>query len=340
MNMSAVAKNYFDALEIEEFVFSHFLEKRASESPEAVFFTFEDQTHTLGDFNKAVNSMARCLMEQGVTHGSVVAVVMATSPEYLCLWFALAKIGAVEVPINSAYLGDILLHQLKTSGAEFCVVDDIFYENVNGVIKDSAVKTCFVRGAESRELSAPYMPFQQLQQMQDDSNLDITISYVDSCGIIFTSGTTGPSKGVLLSYRYLTAYGVMYADINKFQDDEVLMNFLPFFHLSGKFITIATLVSGGRMRLMPKLSISGFMEEVRIHGITHFLGVGGICNMLLTLPESPEDAASTIRTIYAVPDPDGPHHIIEKRFNCRMTTVFGSTEVGLPLFRSLDTGYR
>lgn len=340
MNAAINPVNYFKKMPIEDFVFSHLLERRAAEDKEAIFFTFEDKEYTLGGFNSQVNQMARNLVEQGVSKGTVVAVVMATSPEYLCLWFALAKIGAIEVPINSAYMGDILLHQLNTSGASFCVIDKNFYNNVNDVITGSEVKTCFVKDSEPQRLTAEFKEFGQLQKIQDDSNLDIEITYRDSCGIIFTSGTTGPSKGVLLSYRYLTAYGVMYADINVFHDDDVLMNFLPFFHLSGKFITIATLVCGGRMRLQSKLSVSGFFDEVKTHGITHSMGVGGVCNMLLSRPPLPDDADNTLRTIYAVPDPDVMHHKIEQRFNCRLTTVFGSTEVGLPLFRSLDTGYR
>lgn len=337
--MTLTTDNFFNRLNIEEFVFSRFLENRANAAPGAVFFSYQDQTFTLGEFNAQVNQMARCLMAKGVTKGTVVAVIMTTSPEYLCLWFALAKIGAIEVPINSAYKGEILLHQLKTSAASYCAIDSMYFGHVDEVIADTNINTCFVKAPDAAQLGGIYQCFTQLQQAEEQGNLDLDISYRDNCGIIFTSGTTGPSKGVLLSYRYLTAYGVMYADINGFQDDDVLMNFLPFFHLSGKFITIATLVCGGKMRLLPKLSISGFLEEVRQQGITHFMGVGGVCNMLLSRPESPEDGDNTIRTIYAVPDPDVAHHKIEQRFKCRLTTVFGSTEVGLPLFRGLNTGY-
>jgi crotonobetaine/carnitine-CoA ligase len=132
----------------------------------------------------------------------------------------------------------------------------------------------------------------------------------------------------------------MYADINGLRSDDVLLNFLPFFHVGAKFLTIATLVCGGRMRLLPRLSISTFLDEVTHHGVTNFVAVGGVCNMLLSKPPRPDDAQSSIRTIYAVPDPADIHEEMERRFGCRMTTVYGSTEVGLPIFRGVDDDYR
>ncbi|MBR9911397.1 MAG: ATP-dependent acyl-CoA ligase [Gammaproteobacteria bacterium] len=331
---------YFDATTPSECVFHRILEKRAAQQPDATFFTFEDQVFSYADFNARANQMARRLREEGVEYGSAVAVLMKTSPDYLLLWFALGKLGAIEVPINCAYYGDILLHQLRTSNATFAVVDSDFNAAMQAVINESAVEKCFVRGRLIEPGQQPWWDFSQLQAHQNSDNLGVEVAHSDPGGIIFTSGTTGPSKGVLLSFHYLTAYGVMYADVNALQADDVIYNFLPFFHMSGKFKTIATLVCGGKMRLKERLSISGFLDEVREYGVTNFVGVGGICNMLLSRPEEPSDAETSIRTIYAVPDPDAAHHELERRFHCKITTVFGSTEVGLPLFRGADDGYR
>ncbi len=171
---------------------------------------------------------------------------------------------------------------------------------------------------------------------EDPADLGLASPHDEIGGIIFTSGTTGPSKGVLLTHHYLAAYGAMYADINGLRADDVLLNFLPFFHIGAKFLTIATLLCGGRMRLLPRLSISTFLDEVNTHGVTNFVAVGGVCNMLLSRPPQADDAACSIRTIYAVPDPADIHQEMERRFGCQMTTVYGSTEVGLPVFRGVE----
>lgn len=338
--MSQVTQ-YFDNIPPEQMLFSQLLEQRAETIPNQQFFSFESETYSYAEFNSLANKIARNLAIEGIGYGSVVAVLMDTSPNYLALWFALGKLGAIEVPINTAYHGDILLHQLRTSGATYCAVDIDYLEILRNVRADSKIQRCFVLGEASELNETNEKNFSELLSPQDSQNLAVDIKHYDTGGIIFTSGTTGPSKGVLLSFRYLTAYGVMYADINSLKSDDVILNFLPFFHMSGKFLTIATLVCGGQMRLQKRLSISTFLNEVREHGITNFVGVGGICNMLLSSPASPNDADTSIRSIYAVPDPDSAHKELVARFNCQINTVFGSTESGLPIYRGgVNDGYR
>lgn len=338
--MSQVTQ-YFDNIPPEQMLFSQLLEQRAETIPNQQFFSFESETYSYAEFNSQANKIARNLAIEGIGYGSVVAVLMDTSPNYLALWFALGKLGAIEVPINTAYHGDILLHQLRTSGTTYCAVDIDYLEILRNVRADSKIQRCFVLGEASELNETNEKNFSELLSPQDSQNLAVDIKHYDTGGIIFTSGTTGPSKGVLLSFRYLTAYGVMYADINSLKSDDVILNFLPFFHMSGKFLTIATLVCGGQMRLQKRLSISTFLNEVREHGITNFVGVGGICNMLLSSPASPNDADTSIRSIYAVPDPDSAHKELVARFNCQINTVFGSTESGLPIYRGgVNDGYR
>jgi crotonobetaine/carnitine-CoA ligase len=340
MNLPFMTGKHFQDAAPQNVVFSRLLEARAVQLARQTFFTFKDGTFTYGEFNRLVNRVAHCLRDAGLVRGTSVAVLMDTSPEYLALWFALAKIGAIEIPINTAYHGDMLLHQLVVSNATVCIVDSAYLTAVQHVVKASAVKTMYVRGKLSEAPSAARKDFTELLASNLTKNPDIPIDHDELTCVIFTSGTTGRSKGVLLSHHYLTAYGYMYADINALRDDDVVMNFLPFFHIAAKFLTIATLVCGGKMRLLQRFSISTFLDEVRSFGITNFVGVGGICNMLLSRPPEPSDADTTIRTIYAVPDPSDIHDELERRFKCSITTVYGSTEAGLPIIRGAADEYR
>ena len=330
---SMPAQDYFHSIPIEEMIFSRLLESRTRTDADQCFFTFESEQFSYSEFNTRSNMIANRLTELGVGYGTVVAVLMDSTPDYLALWFALGKLGAIEVPINTAYHGDLLLHQLKTSGATWAFVDAEYLKAIRAARVGSEIQCTVIYGGIETDSDQSEIAFDELSSAGRGANPDVHVQYQDVGSIIFTSGTTGPSKGVLLSYRYLTAYGVMYADINSLKGDDVVMNFLPFFHLSGKFLTIATLVCGGRMRLQKRLKISSFMDEVRTFGITNFVGVGGICNMLLSQPPNEADKRLPIRTIYSVPDPDQAHHELIDRFDCRITTVFGSTEAGLPIFR-------
>ncbi|MFF3892581.1 AMP-binding protein [Streptomyces sp. NPDC001812] len=336
---------YLESIPTHELTIVRLLERRAALAPEGPFYSWADSVSTFGEFNAAVNRMARRLVAAGITRDTHVAVLMNTSPDYLTLWFALAKVGAVEIPINTAYMGDMLRHQLTTSTATVCVADATFAPRVAEVAPSvPGLAHIFVRADQTADGAGGGVPgsrnFAELLADDDEANLGIEVRHDSTAGIIFTSGTTGPSKGVLLSHHYLAAYGAMYADINGLCSDDVVLNFLPFFHIGAKFQTIATLVCGGRMRLLPRLSISTFLDEVTTHGVTNFVAVGGVCNMLLSKPARPEDAHSTIRTVYAVPDPADVHEEMERRFGCTMTTVYGSTEVGLPIFRGVGDEYR
>lgn len=332
---------YLDTIPPRDLTVVRLLERRAADSPDGTFFSWADDTTTFGEFNAAVNRMARRLQHEGVTPGTHVAVLMDTSPDYLTLWFALAKVGAVEIPINTAYLGEMLHHQLTSSTATVCVADAAYAERIVQIAPSiPRLEHLYVRGRPSPIIGAASRDFAVLLAADVETDPGLDVDHDSTAGIIFTSGTTGPSKGVLLSHHYLAAYGTMYADINGLRSDDVLLNFLPFFHVGAKFLTIATLVCGGRMRLLPRLSISTFLDEVTRHGVTNFVAVGGVCNMLLSKPPRPDDTQSSIRTIYAVPDPADIHEEMERRFGCRMTTVYGSTEVGLPIFRGVDDDYR
>jgi len=336
--MSEVVR--LDQWKPDDVVFARMLEARAETAGDDTFFDFAGRSWGVREFNAYANRIAHNLVRSGVTSGTVVGVLMNTSPDYLGLWFALAKIGAVEVPINTAYRGELLRHQLATSHASVCIVDLEFaaeVEQVRRALPDLA--RVVVRGADGGPVIGAE-DFGDLLVPAPEHDLVESPDYDDIAGIIFTSGTTGPSKGVLLSHYYVTAYGLMYAEINRLRQDDVIFNFLPYFHMAAKFLTIATLASGGRMLLSPRLSISTFLDDVKTHGVTNFVGVGGICNMLLATPEAPTDRDLPIRTIYAVPDPAEMHDDLERRFNCHITTVYGSTEAGLPIFRTVDDEYR
>jgi crotonobetaine/carnitine-CoA ligase len=318
------------------------LEDRAERASESVFYTWGDSAETVGDFNRRVNRYARNLAALGVGTGTHIVVLMDTSPDYLALWFAIAKLGAVEVPVNAAYHGEMLRHQIVISGATVAVADAAYASRIEELaVGIPDVGRVIVRGGHRpSDRARRWTDFAELYADNDESDLGIPVPYESLSGVIFTSGTTGPSKGVLLSHHYLAAYGLMYAEVNQLRDDDVVYNFLPFFHVSGKFLTLATLAANARMRLSPRLSVSIFWEECRRYGVTNFVGVGGICNMLLAQPRRDDDAATALRTVYAVPDPADIHEEFENRFGCRMTTVYGSTEVGLPIVRGPEDPYR
>lgn len=336
---------YLSQMAAEDVTMVRLLEERAARDGDSTFFTWGETSTTVGEFNRQVNRFARHLRRLGVAEDTHVLMLMDNSPDYLALWFAIAKLGAVEVPVNTAYHGALLRHQINTAKATFAVIEDAYAGRLLELgdtvpqLQDVLVRPARPGGGPPTGGPFRWHEFSAFAEPVDDRDLGVAVRYDSTGGVIFTSGTTGPSKGVLLSHHYLAAYGLMYAEVNQLDSSDVILNFLPFFHVSGKFLTLATLAMDARMHLQPRLSVSTFWDEIRRHGITNFIGVGGVCNMLLAQPPTPEDSRTSVRTVYAVPDPAEIHREFEERFACTMTTVFGSTEVGLPIFRGPRQAY-
>src|SRR3954465_11272611 len=143
--------SHFAPAAAEDVVLVKLLERRAAEEPGAVFFTFGDEEHARGGFNARVNRVARNLQDQGIGEGAHVAVLMDNSPDYLALWMALGKVGAVEIPINTAYHGAWLERQWSVGEAAFCIVDAAYLPAVLAVAGDlRELQRVIVRGSTER----------------------------------------------------------------------------------------------------------------------------------------------------------------------------------------------
>lgn len=324
------------------------LEAAAEARPDQLFYTWADQRFTLGDVDRAADALAGALYSQlGIGPGTRVAVLMGTSPHYLHLWLALAKLGAVEVPINTAYRGQLLSYQLNSVGAEWCVCDGALVDRLVEVADDlPALQGVVVNGEQTTLDISRATAFgrrvldvralDELEQGGDGVDLQPRPGHTEIGCIIFTSGTTGPSKGVTLSHHHEASFGFLYGDIVDLSADDTILNYLPFFHIAAKFLTTACLVTGASMRLEPALHIDGFWDEARRHGITNFVAVGGVCQMLLKQAPAADDPDNPVRVVYAVPAPAQQYHEFQERFGVKLVEAYGSTETNLVLHTRLD----
>jgi crotonobetaine/carnitine-CoA ligase len=307
------------------------LEIRAAESPMRPFVRFGDRWWTYGDIERHASALAASLRELGVQPGQHVVVMMPSSPLYLALWFALSKLGAVEVPVNGAYRGEVLTHILRTAQPTLALVHaehrTVFDQASTGLLAPDRVLDTL----DPRLASAP----------PDNGDFGTVVSPgvdVDSAlpaCIIFTSGTTGLSKGVVVSHRHLLSFGFFFSDIVHFSPNDTAYNFLPFFHVAAKFETIGAMLHGGRMMLRPIFSLSGFWPDVRASGATLCIAVGGLCHLLNSAPLRPDDADNPLRLIYAVPVPWEFKDAFEQRFGLELVEGYGSTEANLSVYTRL-----
>ena len=303
------------------------LEYWAKKEPEAPFVITGEHFCSMGYLDEQSTKLANSLQALGVKKGDMVAVMMAGSIEYLTVWFAISKIGAVEVPINNAYKGFLLEHVIKTTNLQ-TVVLDFEFSNVMESAFENLGQSCHIisnNGAGGKSLKA-------LIEEGKNNELNTDVLSTDIACVLFTSGTTGPSKGVLMSHGHQLSFGRLFNEIVAMSKADISYNYLPFFHIAAKFLTLGTLLAGAQMALTPVFKLTKFWDDVDRFNATLCIAVGGLCHMLMSLPRKTTDIKNTLRLIYAVPRPSEFLEEFQHRFGLTVAEGYGSTETNLVVY--------
>lgn len=321
------------------------LRERAEEDPSSVYMTIGDaDAITRGDMLKDATAMAGRLQALGVARGTTVATLMDTRREITECWFACALLGAVFMPINIALRAAFLEHQLHLSEATVLVADRARLPYALSALGSEYLKTIVVvddltvdqasevpagvRVIDPREWSAITPPI-----------VDLTASgrWNEPALILFTSGTTGRSKAVVVSHHYVMHMAEIYATSLGMLPGDVFYGPLPMHHLSGTIVaSLSALTADASAVVDPVFSVSGFWSRVQAVGATHTVLVGGMPQMLWQRSSDADEWRNPLRAAVVIPLDAQIHHAFEERFGVTVVTGYGSTEVGQITFSSLD----
>jgi len=311
-------------------VLRYLLDNWAATRPDQPYVLFENgDSWTYAQLRGEVISVAVGLQTLGIKQGDHVAVWLPNGREGLIVFYAINYLGAVFVPFNTAYRGNLLEHVLRNSDATVLVAHAGLLDRLAG-IDTSAIATIVVVG--DGVASAPFKSVPYCALSGDEASLaplDRPIEPWDNQAIIYTSGTTGPSKGVLSSYLHL--YTNAGPDSWPFVtgEDRFLVN-MPIFHIGGMGIPFVMLARGGSIALMENYSTDRFWDFVRATDCTAMFLLGVMATFLMKVPSSPQDRLHSIRTAFMVPLTDiaGPFH---ERFGIDVYTIFNMTEISSPI---------
>lgn len=251
--------------------------------------------------------------------------------EFIYLWFGLAKIGAVMVPLNPALRGDGLSYIINHSDAKLIVVHQNLIEPFTFVKKDlENIKTVLTVGRNG--LSYPGgLSYEELAATSTvTAPNDVEIEPNDPLGIIYTSGTTGPPKGAMICHQnYLNAGKVWIEEGIECRPDDIFFTSLPLFHANAQmFTTMGSLYSGRPFVLREKFSASRFFDEIRHYGATVFNYIGGILTMLMKQPIRDDDSQNPVRVTFGGAAPRELWRDFENRFGITIIEGYGLTESG------------
>lgn len=309
----------------DQCVLRHILDRLADEVPEQDFAWFEgEETWSYRRTQQEAQRTASGLQKLNVNRGDRVVVWLPNSSLMLRCWFGINYIGAVYVPINTAYRGGLLEHVIKNSDAKVLITHVDLIDRLNGI--DLAnLETVVVVGGSAEMEQLTVFSIDALGSPGDvPEPLDRLIDPWELQSIIYTSGTTGPSKGVLSSYLHLYT---MTTSLNKMlsSEDRRLIN-LPLFHAGGTSSVYGMLTKGGAIALVDSFKTDQFWDTVRRSGTTCVTLLGAMTSFLNKAPHSPDDQNHSLKTVIMVPLSEDVT-AFRKRFGVDVYTAFNMTEI-------------
>jgi carnitine-CoA ligase len=314
-------------------VVSHVLRAGAERHPDRVAVLFEDRGYTYAELWSRGRRAAGVLKEAGVRPGDAVLVMQENTIRFVDAWLGLALAGAVQVPVNTEYQGEILRHQVKNSGARLMIVEAGFVERLDALgsdrgpletllVTEGAVDSAYeTRSWDDAFASAAAAEASDLADPSED----------DIVAIMYTSGTTGPSKGVRVAQAHAYMYANLAGQVLELAADDVYYAPLPLFHIAGQWALVyACLQRGATAVVRRRFSASEFWNVVRETGTTVAFLLGAMANFLARQEPRPDDADNPLDRMMLVPlVPDLED--FTRRFDVRVATCYGSTEVNVPL---------
>lgn len=309
-----------------------------------VFIIDEDRKLSFNDVNDRVNAVAAGLRRLGAGKGTAVACLLDNSPDAVMTSIALGKLGAIFIPSNIEFRRDFLLRTFVQGNAETLIVEEELVSAVAEIWDDYNFKNVVVRGrsAEARatlkgarihEWESLSFPGSGEPAEADD------VTPRDIAAVMWTSGTTGPPKGVMQSHNLWVVDADFMLRTRGVREDDVFFNFLPLYQSGSWLMNIyPALVSGLPVAIDPRFSVAKFWERCRFYGATQVLTLGAMHMYLWQAPERPDDADNPVRVATCI----GMPHTIQEPFKCRfgiefICVGFGQSEC-MPVTMTNPTG--
>jgi carnitine-CoA ligase len=306
------------------------LAKAVAQYGERVFLDFGEELHTYTQFDHESTRLARGLAELGIAKGDCVGTVLDNNVEAVLAWFAINKLGAISVPVNTAYKGEFLRHQLDDCGAKVLIAEADYAQRIIGIEDGLPHATTLIQRAgdpvkSSRMTVLPLMEMyaSRADPLPDRNNPD------DLAMLIYTSGTTGASKGCMISHNYVCNLGRQAARSDARHMDDCNWTALPLFHMNATGGSIIScMLVGARVAIFRRFSVRRFWPEIRRSGATIASLLGSMITFLADAEEDENAKAcyGQLHTVRGSPFPAPLQRKWQERFGVKRA---GSNSYGL-----------
>jgi len=324
-----------DCFEDSERTLAHVLARRLRDRPDQAWIRGDDAVFTYRDADRLAAELAGGLAALGVSRGDTVLLMLEDCIEFVALWCALGRLAAIEVPVNRHYRGSLLAHVVSDSAASVIVIDAEYLPRLAEVADAcGGLATVVVRGeAETVVGGLRVVPFARLAAAPVAA---AALQPWDLAAVMYTSGTTGASKGVAVTHGHAFEYARGVIDMLAMRASDVYYAPLPLFHIAGQWAVVyAAAIAGATAVLADSFSPRQFWERARRHGATCAFVLGAMANLLHRQPPLPEDADNPLERLLMVPLIDEVEEF-KRRFRLLVSTTWGGTEMNCPTRSGFD----
>jgi crotonobetaine/carnitine-CoA ligase len=253
------------------------------------FIDFTGRVVTFAELDQEACRLANGLRKFGITKGQTVVTLLDNNAEGVFIWLAINKLGAISVPVNTAYKGEFLRHQIADAGPSIVLGESEYMERFAAIAdKLPGVRTLVYRGDAPSlpQISQDVLPWSAVRS-DDASDPDVAVKPGDPAVIIYTGGTTGPSKGCVNSHNYACNLARQISDATRRSPESVTWTPLPIFHFNALTATILpNLMLGARVALYPRFSVSNFWPEIERTGANDCSLLASMLVLLATAPDT------------------------------------------------------
>jgi carnitine-CoA ligase len=301
------------------------MRERVQQHPDAVWLKWQDEQVTwsqaLGNALRAANG----LLELGVRPGDRVALMMANRPEFIWAHLGIQFIGGFSVPVNISQRGVTLEHILADSDTTTMIFQDDLRDVVLAA-RDRVPGLAHLVVADGAAGGAVDWTLERLLSAPDTEPAVELSETTGGVGMLYTSGTTGPPKGVVATGYDLTPLFTVLAAAD-IKPGETVYTPLPLFHANALLVSmLGSMFVDAQFALAPKFSASRFFDDCRRYGAVTFNTLGGMISILMKQPPRPDDRDHDVRVVLSAGCPPDLWEPFQERFGVRLIEWFGMVD--------------
>jgi crotonobetaine/carnitine-CoA ligase len=323
------------AINPEEACIGRTIDLQGEKNGPRIFLRMSGKTVSYQELAENARRAAGAFYQLGISRGDKVAIILPNEPEYFYAWFGLCHIGGIMVPVNTGLKGEGLQYILDHSDSRAVVVHERFWPALKPIYPElkKIEHLIYQKEADSPNPPIPNQAILWEEFMQTSPNIpSLGIKGSDPGQILYTSGTTGRPKGVIIEQARSILSGIRVASVSQSTSSDTLYTALPLFHVNAQHVSAwAAIMANACLAMSDRFSASRYWEETRQFHATRVSFLGSMISLLDHQPPKADDPDNPVKIAMSAGTPPAIWEKFEKRFGLRILEYYGTSEGGLLL---------